>query len=99
MGPGEGNQRQVKIFNRIVTWNIEMGFCYEAGSRHVEIILKQLHFDDAKFVATPGTKEKGRTSEDHEVPLGDNEATNYRALVARCNYLSPDRPNIAFIIK
>ena len=31
--------------------------------------------------------------------MGNKEATNYRALVTRCNYLSPGRPDIAFSVK
>ena len=31
--------------------------------------------------------------------LNAKEATNYRAIAARCNYLAPDRPDIAFIVK
>ena len=54
---------------------------------------------DAKVVATPGTKEEGRTSEDREILFKDEEAIAYRALVARCNYLAPDRFDIALIVK
>ena len=31
--------------------------------------------------------------------MGEREATQYRAIVARCNYLAPDRPDIAFAVK
>ena len=82
-----------------MTWNQKTGLSYEADPRHVEILLKQLKMTDAKAVTTPGTKEEGHTSEDHETPLTDEEAINYRALVARCNYLAPDRPDIAFSVK
>ena len=76
-----------------------MGIQYEADPRHVEIIIKQLQLDGAKLVTTPGTKDEGRVAEDNEMPLSEKDSTNYRALVARCNHLSPDRPDIAFAVK
>ena len=31
LGPGEGDQLQIKFFNRIVTWDGAKGLCYETG--------------------------------------------------------------------
>ena len=98
-GGGGGNSKQIKILNRIVTWDDRKGLSYEVDPRHVEIILKQLQLAEAKQVTTPGTKDEGRTRDDHEIALVDKEATEYRALVARCNYLSPYRPDISFTVK
>ena len=50
-------------------------------------------------MTTPGTKDEGRTIEDQDEPLSDEQTTKYRALVARCNYLSPGQPDIAFSVK
>ena len=97
--PGKDNQRQLKILIRIVSWDDKKGITYEADPRHIEIILQQLKMADAKAVTTLGTREEGRTSADHQVELCDKETTSYRAFVARCNYLSPDRPDIAFAVK
>ena len=72
---------------------------YEADPRHVEIVIEQLGLKDSKIVCTPGTKEEGRTQEDCNQLLDDQEASKYRALVARCNYLSPDRPDVAYSVK
>ena len=85
--------------NRIVSWNGAEGLVYEADPRHVEIILEQLQLQDAKEVTMPGAREEGRTAMDNEIKLGDNEATKFRAIVARLNYRSPDRPDIAYIVK
>ena len=63
LGPNEGQQRQIKILNRIVTWHDSKGLNYEADPRHVEIVLEQLKMEDAKAVTTPGTREEGRTTE------------------------------------
>lgn len=99
MGPGKDQVRQVNLPNRVVTWDDAQGILYEADPRHVEIIIKQLQLSESKPVSSPGTKEEGRTSEDNETPFTDKEATNYRAIVARCNYLFPDRPDVAFAVK
>ena len=72
---------------------------YEADPRHVEIVVQQLKLEEAKPVATPGTKDEGITKDGMDKPLDDEQASQYRALVARCNYLAPDRPDIAYSVK
>lgn len=99
LGPGKDNQEQIQILNRIVTRSNKNGLEYEADPKHIEIIQKQLAMTDAKTVATPGTKDEGRTKEDNGVELGERGATMCSALVTRCNHLSPDRPNIPFSVE
>ena len=99
LGPGEGEVQQLKILNRIISWDGNRGITYEADPRHVEIMVEQLKLGEAKTVTTPGTKDEGKTQEDSETRLGKEEASQYRALVARCNYLGPDRPDIAYSVK
>ena len=62
-------------------------------------MVNQLGLSDAKPVATPGTRDEGRTQRGMDVKLGHEETSKYRALVARCNYLAPDRPDIAYSAK
>lgn len=69
LGNEKGQVQEVKIFNRIITWNQQKGILYEADPRHVEIMLEQLSLKDAREVTTPGTSDEGRTSEDHRQPL------------------------------
>ena len=99
LGPEGEHLKEVKILNRIVAWNGARGIVYEADPRHVEIVVEQLGLQNAKPVATPGIKEEGRTQEDCDQPLSEEEASKYRALVARYNYLSPDRPDISYSVK
>ena len=40
-----------------------------------------------------------RQEEENEVELGPDEATNYRSIAARANYLSADRPDIMYAVK
>ena len=96
LGVGPENQRQTKILNRMVTWSDKEGFGYEADPRYVDILLEQLKMEDAKPAITPGTKGEGRTSEDSGTQFSDKETIEFRAPVARCNYLVPDRLDIAF---
>ena len=49
-------------------------------------------------VSVPGIKPSG-DGEAEEDELGPGEKTLYRAGVARCNYLSSDRPDIASAVK
>ena len=72
---------------------------FEADPRHTEIIINQLKLTHAKAVTTPKTKEEGRTTNDCREELDGEQASQYRALIARCNYISPERPDIAFAVK
>ena len=55
--------------------------------------------ENAKGVCSPGTKEEGTTKEDHEKELETEQATLYRAMVARLNYLAADRSDLSFSVK
>ena len=65
----------------------------------MDIILGQLKLKDAKSVSSPGTKEEGTTQFDNGDEFDEKEAPQYRAIVARCNYIAPDRPDIAYAVK
>ena len=99
LGPGKEQQTEVKILNRIIGWEKNKGIVYEADPRHVELIIDQLKLKEAKAVATPGTKEEGITTDDCNQELDEQQASLYRAITARCNYISPDRPDISYTIK
>ena len=99
LGPEEDQAKEIRILNRVIGWNGNEGISYEADPRHTEIIIDQLKLKDAKPVSTPGTKEEGRTQNGHESKLGETESSHYRAIVARCNYIAPDRPDIAYAAK
>ena len=50
-------------------------------------------------MSTPYGPEEARVSDVPGEPLNAGEATRYRALVARLNYLALDRPDIMFGVK
>ena len=70
---------------------------YEVDQRHAEIIVKQLGLQsNSKSVATPGAKDNG---DEEERKLDNKEANQYRAVVARANYLCQDRSDIQVAVK
>ena len=104
LGPDSNHEKEVRVLNRILRWT-DMGIEYEADPRHVEIVLKQLNIEACKPAMTPGTKDEGHAKTGDQADRHVDEKLDeikhgaYRALVARANYLSPDRPDIAFAPK
>ena len=99
LGPGDGYSQEVKILNRVVGWDNAKGLTFEADPRHAEIIINQLKLSEAKMVFIPGTKDEGTTTADCELPLDEQQASQYRAIIARCKYITLDRPDPAFAVK
>ena len=89
----------VFLLNRPIEW---IGDCitYEADQRHVEIISRDLGMGD-KIRSTPFPYERPSAEEIAREPveLAGSEATMYRAMVARANYLSQDRSDIRYAVK
>ena len=97
IGPDVEDEKHIRILNRVVQWTDE-GLEYEADQRHAEIIVNKLGLEmNSKGVSTPGCKRECDPSEENE--LDTKDATTYRALVARGNYLSQDRSDIQFAVK
>ena len=101
LGPGEDEQRELLCLNRIFRWvpglsdqldSIEI----EADPLHAEILVAQTGISSGKGVVSPGVPAK-----DAETgrPLGVKEATLFRSLCMRANYLSADRPELSFASK
>ena len=98
LGREEGQSSELRILNKVVRVT-SAGIELEADPRHAELIIWQLGLGDARIVTILGAKEEGRTQEDSEQKLKETDATRYGAIVARCNYLALDRPDIAFAVK
>ena len=98
LGPSKTDKQEVRVLNRIISWK-DNGIQYEADPRHVEIVLKELNLENSKEVCSPGTKEEGKTKEEHKEALDATRASAYRGIVARLNYLSADRADISFAVK
>ena len=64
-------------------------------------MIKGLSLEGGKPAATPGVPStEPRSEEEQDNPkLTGSEATNYRAITARLNFLSQDRPDIQYSVK
>ena len=98
LGPNEDHNQEVRVFNRIITWE-QSGIGCEADPGHVEIIVKELGLETCTPVATLGASTEGRTKEDHQEPLDERQQSQYRAIVARADYIAFDRADVAYAVK
>ena len=95
LGPDQNDQKAITLLNRVVEWT-EDGLQIEADPRHVELVLRDLGLQYAKGSSVAGTVIE---EDDLTMPLTEVETTRYRSVVARCNYLAADRPDIQFAVK
>lgn len=73
---------------------------YEVDRRHVEVVIEQLQLKEAKGVTSPGARsEQSKVDEAESEEMPPVEASNYRMLIARYNYLSMDRFDIQYASK
>ena len=99
LGPKRGDDKSVRILNRVVSW-ISEGIRYEPDQRHADIIIGRLGMKGKKALSTPGVKPANmKDEEDDDEPIEAAYATEYRRLVARANYLTQDRSDIRYATK
>ena len=97
LGPSLEDDKEARVLNRVVRWTPE-GLEYEADPRQGEKLVEELGLEGAKGVITPAVKANMATIQaDKKLP--ESQATHYRALAARGNYLSADRPEMQFAAK
>ena len=101
LGPDDGQSKEVRILNRTIRWTAQ-GIQYEPDQRHAKRIIAELGLDKCRAVQTPSvpegaTESKMNAEKDHRMET--KEATLYRALAARLNYLAADRPDLLFASK
>jgi hypothetical protein len=99
LGGDSGDLRELRVLNRVLRWSAD-GIYAEADPRHQEILVAQLA-GSLTSVSTPGTKGRAEkeVEEGDESELTAEEVSIYRSGAARANYLSLDRPDIAFATK
>ena len=66
---------------------------YEPDPRHVKIVVHELGLQDSKPVVSPGVKRPPVSDEDNK-HLEPAQATKFHQIIARCNVLCQDRPDI-----
>ena len=96
LGPEVSDDKSIRILNRCVEWR-KGCIAYEADPRHAELVVRDLELTGGNSVVTPGAKTE--TAEEDDQLLSKEEATKYRQIVARCNFLAADRPDIQFATK
>eukprot|EP00959_Pyramimonas_sp_CCMP1952_P005214 109604-Pyramimonas_sp.AAC.1 len=105
LGWDDNDGKEIALLNRIVRLTeVQDGVpClqWEADVRHVEIVLSQLKLKPgkgSKSVTSPGIK---RTAEELEssASLGTAEASLFRSVCMRINYLAMDRIDLLFAAK
>eukprot|EP00975_Prorocentrum_lima_P012527 2655994-Prorocentrum_lima.AAC.1 len=99
LGGGVGDLKEARLLNRVIRWT-QSGYLYEADPRHAEQLARDVlsSADGARAVTFPGFK-RGSADETAAPALSPLEAGRYRALAARANYLSMDRPDLSFAAK
>ena len=96
-----GGQTEGLILNRVLRVTSE-GWELEADLRHSELIVEQLELENVGGLTVPGGTTKAEEEEDDDNDselLSGTEATRFRAIGARCNYLAMDRPDIQYSVK
>ena len=98
IGTGPDEVKEARALNRLIRVT-GGGWEYEADQRHAEIIVKSMGMESASGVASPGEDEKAWEAEEGERALPEREASEFRRLAARANYLALDRMDIQFAVK
>ena len=97
LGPGKNDDKQITILNRCLEWRKD-GLYYEPDPRHAEIIVNEMGVAGSASVVTPGVKMSSVPEEDDPL-LSPAQATKFRRIVARANFLSQDRMDIQYAVK
>ena len=77
----------------------EDGWEYEADQRHADLIVRETGADKMSTLSHPGGDKKAIEEEGRSDELQGKEATRFRAVAARANYLAADRPDIQYSVK
>ena len=98
LGPEVTDGKEITILGRKVVWG-EDGITYEADPKHRELVMEFFGFcDRSKESRYNGLREGSELAEDWE-ELAGKEATEFRGVAARANYLSLDCPDLQFPVK
>ena len=101
LGPDAHHESEVRILNRIIRWTKE-GIEYEPDQRHAEKVVNDLGLEKSREVSTPCVPEIAadkRVNDKGKILLEAQDATRFRGIAARINYLAADRPDLQFASK
>ena len=97
LGGGPNDKKEVRVLNRVMTWS-KQGVTWEADPRHAEALIRDMGVASENTVVTPGVKQSQEELENDD-ELTDQEVALFRSGAAKANYLSLDRPDIAYAAK
>eukprot|EP00973_Karenia_brevis_P063316 8801385-Karenia_brevis.AAC.1 len=89
LGPEESDDTEVTILGRSVRWTDE-GIEYEAVPKHRRLILEYFWLNENTKPGGVNGDRGDKVEEWEEELLGKSEATEYRGLAARLNFMSLD---------
>ena len=75
------------------------GWEYEADQRHADLIMQETGASGMSGLTHPGGDKEVLEEEGAPEELVGAEATRFRAVAPRANYLSADRPDIQYAVK
>ena len=97
LGSNRNDLKEITLLNRCITWHDDH-ISIEADPRHAELVLRELGLTtDSKGSTTTGVKSS--TDDDEDQELNKEEATMYRSISARMNYMCADRADLQFAVK
>ena len=98
LGDGLEDVKQIVILGRLVKWTPE-GIEYEADPKHRRFILDYFGFDSGSRILSCNGDKEDQVEDWEDELLQKEEATQYRGLAARFNFLSLDSPDLQFVCK
>ena len=98
LGEDPEDDKEVTILGRIVRWTSN-GSEFEADPKHRSLIMETFGFKEgSKGLVNNGEKDTREEVGDNE-EMDKGEATEFRGVVARMNFLSQDCPDLQFPVK
>ena len=98
MGEDADDVKEVVILGRVVRWTRDV-LEFEADPKHRLLVMETFVFqEDSKSLVNNGESSSRQEVGDEE-DMEKEEATEFRGVVARMNFLSQDCPDLQFPVK
>jgi hypothetical protein len=100
LGPEDKDDKEVVILGRILRWK-DWGIEWEADPKHRKTIMDYFGFKEGHTdgISINGDKDRKEDEEFEREEVDSYEATSFRGLVARVNFLSQDCPELQYPAK
>ena len=99
LGPESGDLKKISVLGRQLVWT-EGGIVCEADPEHARKVIHDLRLTpSSNGLYKPCVRETHREIDQEATELESADATQFRSIAARVNYLSADRPDLQFAAK